>query len=69
MRITHKANILRHLQQGKTITQREAISLCNCYRLSAVIFELRCTGYIIKTHDEDNDSGIGIHARYELIGG
>lgn len=69
MRITQKANILRHLQQGKTITQREAIALCNCYRLSAVIFELRSVGYSIITHDEDNDSGIGTHARYELIGG
>lgn len=69
MRITHKANILRHLQQGKTITQREAIALCNCYRLSAVIHLLRCAGHDIETHDEDNVSGIGTHARYELIGG
>ncbi|MDV2438006.1 helix-turn-helix domain-containing protein [Acinetobacter gerneri] len=50
MRITQKANILRHLQQGKTITQREAIALCNCYRLSAVIFELRSVGYRVDSN-------------------
>jgi len=32
--MNHQAVILDHLQQGKTISQAEAIELCDCYRLS-----------------------------------
>lgn len=69
MNITHKIKVLSHLRQGNTLTQREAIYLFNCYRLSAVIHILRRDGYEIETHNELNDSGTGTHARYELIGG
>lgn len=69
MNIPHKTKVLIHLEQGKSLTQREAIELFNCYRLSAVIYNLRRAGYVIETYTELNDSGIGTHARYELIGG
>ena len=59
--------ILSHLKQGKTISQAEAIQYFDCYRLSSVIQRLRCAGYDIVTHYERNNSGIGRHARYELI--
>lgn len=64
---TQVEKILSHLKQGKTISQAEAIQYFDCYRLSSVIQRLRCAGYDIVTHYERNNSGIGRHARYELI--
>ena len=58
---------VNHLQQGKTISQAEAIELCDCYRLSAVIDRLRKQGFDIVTHNEKNLNSKGTHARYELI--
>lgn len=63
---THLALVLEHLKQGKTLSSVEAITLFNCYRLSAVIKRLRNLGYNIATHNESNLNGRGIHARYEL---
>lgn len=67
--MNHRDKVLAHLQQGKTITQGEAINLFNCYRLSAVIQRLRSTGYHIITHNEPNFNARGTHARYELMEG
>ena len=66
MNNTHLEQILEHLKQGKTITQAEAITYFNCYRLSAVIKCLRNIGYDIVTHREPNSNTKGTHARYEL---
>ena len=63
---TQDQTILDHLQQGKTISQAEAIELCDCYRLSAVIDRLRKQGFEIVTHNEKNLNSKGTHARYEL---
>ncbi|MFX5752051.1 helix-turn-helix domain-containing protein, partial [Acinetobacter baumannii] len=35
--MNHQTVILDYLKQGKTLSQAEAIELCDCYRLSAVI--------------------------------
>ena len=67
MNNTQLKQVLTYLKQDKTISQAEAIDLFNCYRLSAIIQRLRCAGYDIVTHRERNYSGIGSHARYELI--
>ena len=67
MNNTQLNQVLSHLKQGRSITQIDAIRLFNCYRLSAIIQRLRCAGYDIVTHNERNKSGIGRHARYELI--
>ncbi|HAA07557.1 MULTISPECIES: helix-turn-helix domain-containing protein [Acinetobacter] len=67
MNNTQLEQILEHLKQGQSITQMDAIRLFNCYRLSAIIEKLRRQGYDIVTHRERNHSGIGTHARYELI--
>ena len=64
---TQDQTILNHLQSGRSITAVEAVRLYNCYRLSANIERLRKAGYNIVTHYERNKSGIGRHARYELI--
>jgi hypothetical protein len=66
MNHTHQTFVLNHLQQGKTLTQAEAITSFNCYRLSAVIKCLRNAGYEILTHLERNSSDTGNYARYEL---
>ncbi|WP_343597739.1 helix-turn-helix domain-containing protein [Acinetobacter sp.] len=66
MDITQLNSVLSHLKQGKTISQAEAIALCDCYRLSAVIDRLRKQGFNILTHNEANLNGKGTHARYEL---
>lgn len=58
--------ILEWLKNGNTITAKDAVNLCNCYRLSAVIFNLRQKGYDIITHHEPNQYK-GIHSRYELL--
>ena len=67
MNSTQLKQVLAYLKQGKTISQAEAIDLFKCYRLSAIIQRLRCAGYDIVTHYERNNSGIGRHARYELM--
>lgn len=62
----HKALVLNHLQQGKSLTQAEAIVHFNYYRLSSVINCLRNIGHDIVTHSERNHLSHGNHARYEL---
>ena len=64
---TQDQTILDHLQQGKTITPMDAVKYYDIYRLSANIERLRKAGYDIVTHYERNKSGIGRHARYELV--
>lgn len=46
---TQKAMIRAHLLDGKSITQLEALRLCNSLRLSAIIFKLREEGLPIVT--------------------
>jgi len=67
MNNTQLKQVLDHLKQGKTISQAEAIDLFGCYRLSAIIKRLRNEDYRILTHKVPNKSGIGVHARYELL--
>ena len=67
MSTNHQTQVLANLKNGKTLSQAEAIHHFDCYRLSALIRRLRNAGYDIVTHRERNHSGIGRHARYELI--
>ncbi|WP_336019120.1 helix-turn-helix domain-containing protein [Acinetobacter lwoffii] len=62
-----QAKVLNHLKQGLTLSQADAISLYDCYRLSPIIHCLRNSGYRIVTHIEKNNRNKGTHARYELI--
>lgn len=66
MNNTQLNQVLAHLKQGRSITQADAIKYFNCYRLSAIIKNLRNQGYDIVTYNERNSSGKGTHARYEL---
>lgn len=42
------SEILKHLQEGGSITTMEAFQLYGCTRLSARIFDLRDRGYLIR---------------------
>ena len=61
MSTNHQNQVLAHLQQGKTLSQAEAIYHFDCYRLSAVIQRLRIAGHHIHiiTHGEPNLNGKG----------
>ena len=71
----HKDNsqyslILRHLETGAEINPLEALSMYGCYRLGAVIFNLKKDGYSIMTriHRYAKPSGReGHYAIYKLI--
>lgn len=65
MKMSQLLQIKQHLEQGESLTQRDAIALFNCYRLGARIKDLRDTGMAIKTVMEKN-KGHGSHARYLL---
>ena len=49
MAVSQAKNILAHLVQHKTITPLEAINQYGCFRLSAVIFNLKKDGHEIET--------------------
>lgn len=46
---TQKANIRKHLEEGKSITPLEALKLYGCFRLAAQIFILKDEGMDIQT--------------------
>ena len=59
--------IKKYMEEHGSITQMEAVSEFNCYRLSARIHDLRKTGVNIETKNERNKNNSGTHARYFLI--
>ncbi len=65
--IAQQDQILVYMQAGNTITQIDALNLFGCFRLSAIIHDLRNNGHEIITHNERNPNNSGYHARYELI--
>ena len=48
-KLSQSQQILRHLQEGKSITPIDALNLFGCFRLSARIADLRHDGWQIKT--------------------
>lgn len=58
--------ILKHLQSGKTLTNADAVALCDCYRLSGRIKDLRDRGFEILRKDVPNKNGIGTHGVYYM---
>ena len=55
-----------HLLKGKTLNQAQAAKLFGAWRLSAIIFNLKKEGYIIKSV---NEKGEGSHwAKYKYRG-
>tara|TARA_R110001592_G_scaffold104633_1_gene294312 strand:- start:1007 stop:1231 length:225 start_codon:yes stop_codon:yes gene_type:complete len=64
---TQASNVLEHLQNGKRITPIDALNLYGCFRLSAIIFDLRQQGFPIKTHFKTTNNKT--FAEYELTNG
>tara|TARA_R100000458_G_C8257143_1_gene233104 strand:+ start:500 stop:724 length:225 start_codon:yes stop_codon:yes gene_type:complete len=46
---SQQTNILKHLERGESITPLDALEQYGCFRLAAVIFNLRADGHKIKT--------------------
>lgn len=68
--MTQEKQVLKHLQLYNYITSWDAIRLYGITRLSAVIFNLRQTGYDIKTHSIavlNKSKKKTFFAKYELI--
>ena len=58
--------VLNHLQSGKDITPLEALNRDGCYRLGAVIFDLKAEGYNIKTEVVNYKKENGKRGRYAV---
>ena len=67
---SQKEGIRKLLERGETITNRRAIELFNCYRLSARIKDLRDEGKNLVTdmvYGRDEETGkLTKYARYRL---
>ena len=64
IRLTHEAQLLRHLREHNSITPMEALEEFGCYRLAARIYDLRVAGHPIHTVMITHDGSR--YARYIL---
>lgn len=62
---TQKMQILSYLKTHSGITPLEALHLCGCFRLAAIIWVLRNEGYDIRT--DMVDDGDKRYASYRLV--
>ena len=69
MSTTQADAILKDQKEGKLITPLDALERHGCFRLAAVIFNLRKEGYNIKTTKVSNKLSGKKYARYSLISG
>jgi hypothetical protein len=58
--------VLKHLQSGKTISQREATKKYGILRLGAIIFNLRRDGYKITSRLEHKPNQYGNTSNYAV---
>lgn len=71
MRVTLQDRVLKYLQEEGSITSMDAIREFGATRLSAIIFNLKKDGYIIRTETETSKNRWGdkvTYARYFLEG-
>ena len=54
---SQKDRILEYLEDGHSITPIDALNLFGCFRLSAVIFDLKEEGHDIQTKMVTNQNG------------
>lgn len=62
---TQKQAILSDLQNGHTMTPIDALTKHGCFRLAAVVFDLRQEGHNIKTVSRTKSDGKGKFASYK----
>ena len=65
MKKTQKEAILEYLKEHGSITPLEALDKFGCFRLSAVIFELREDGYVITTTLNEGEKKYAIYTLLE----
>ena len=58
---TQKDMCLEYLEEYGSITPLEALSAFGCFRLSAVIFELREEGYVIRTDINEGEKKFAVY--------
>ena len=63
-KLSQKQRILRALQAGRRLTAEDAQDLCRCFRLAAVVFDLRDEGYDV--HKRMIPHPGGTHAEYYI---
>jgi hypothetical protein len=66
MKKTKHEIVLAYLVDVGNIAQREAMAICDSWRLSAIVCNLRKAGIQIDTQQEAHQDGF--HARYHLVG-
>ena len=69
-KVSQKSKVLNHLQNHRCITSMEAFSKYGATRLSAIIFDLRDEGYLIKTNKvtkKNKDGNVCNYAEYSLM--
>lgn len=59
--------VLQFLQDGGIITDMKAVELCQSYRLSAIIFNLRKYGYNIQDRWIQNENTGSRYKEYWLV--
>ena len=64
-RTSQSTNILKHLQSNGTITPMDALNQYGCFRLAAVVFDLRKEGHNITTVSRTKSDGKGKFASYK----
>ena len=62
---SQRACILRYMQTHRSITALDALKLCGCFRLAAIIWLLREDGYDIETRLVGE--GSKKYAEYRLV--
>ena len=67
--MSHKTNLLKHLQKNGNITSIEAFKKWEMTRLADVVFRLKKDGHVITTTLVPNKGHSGKHAVYTLVEG
>lgn len=66
---TQTIQILKHLEDGNSITPLDALRKFGCMRLGARIYELKQAGYVIDTLIINDKNTGKRYARYSLVRG
>lgn len=69
-KVSQKEKVLNHLQNHRCITSMEAFSKYGATRLSAIIFDLKKEGYLIKATNvtrKNSDGNVCNYAEYSLM--
>jgi hypothetical protein len=67
-KLSQKKKILNHMQKTGFINPLQALTRYGCFRLSAIIYDLRNGGHNIVTKAMKNKNG-NTYARYEYLAG